>query len=293
MRRFLRHLFGTGAVLAAIALLASFGGQLHPLGDSLAVFRVQIGLFTAFFAGLAILFGGRWAALLVLASLAAVAPALWQISGWGAQHSGAITVYQKNLSFRLTDPAPIIADLLETNPDIVTLQEVATHNLAVLEGIKPRLPTQLVCPFARVGGVAVASRWPLIEGSKTCLDGRGMAAMQVAHPDGPLWLVSIHLHWPWPYQQASQMDHIATALAEMTGPMIIGGDFNMVPWSHTHRLIAQTSASQRAGAAPNSFPRFGAFLPLPIDHIYAPGGGLTMLRPSLGSDHLGLLARVN
>ena len=293
MRRFLRHLFGTLAVLAALGLLASFCGQLHPLGDSLAVFRIQIGLLAALCATLAFLFGGRWAALLVLGSLLAVAPALWQLLGWGAQHSGAITVYQKNLSFRLQEPGPIIADLLETNPDIVTLQEVATHNLAVLNGIKPRLPTQLVCPFARVGGVAVASHWPLIAGSKTCLDGRGMAAMQVAHPDGPLWLVSIHLHWPWPYRQASQMAHIAKALENLEGPMIIGGDFNMVPWSHSHRLIAQTSGSQRAGAAPNSFPRFGALLPLPIDHIYAPAGGLTILRPSLGSDHLGLLARVN
>ena len=281
------------AVLAGLALLTSFAGRFHPLGDSLAVFRVQIGLMTSLFALLAVLAGARWAALLVLGSLAAVAPAAWLLSGWGAQHRGALTLYQKNLSFRLTDPAPLIADLLATKPDIVTLQEVTTSNLAVLQALKPALPTQLVCPFARVGGVAIASHWPMIEGSKTCLQGRGMAAMQVAHPDGPLWLVSIHLHWPWPYQQSSQMAHIAEALEKLQGPVILGGDFNMVPWSHTHRLIASSSGSHRAGAAPDSFPRFGAMLPLPIDHVYAPNGGTTEPRPRLGSDHRGLLARVD
>ena len=279
-------------MLSSLALLIGFAGALHPIGDSLAVFRLQAGGATILAALFAFLLGSRTALALAVIAGAAITPAVWLSAGLGAQTGGNIVLYQKNLSFRLRDPQPIIEDILQSGADVVTLQEVTTHNRTVLDGIATALPTQLICPFARVGGVAVASHYPVIEGSKTCLQGRGLAAMQVAHPDGPLWLVSIHLHWPWPYGQASQMQHIVPALAEMSGPTILGGDFNMVPWSDTHRQIASATASRRVGTALNSFPRFGTLLPLPIDHVFSPRGGIASLRPLLGSDHRGLLARM-
>jgi endonuclease/exonuclease/phosphatase (EEP) superfamily protein YafD len=120
--------------------------------------------------------------------------------------------------------------------------------------------------------------------------------MQVVVPDSqgekPVWMVSIHLHWPWPYTQA---DHVATllpVLAELEGPVVMAGDFNMVRWADSVRRMGAAARSLPAGPSAGTYTGFDPIMRLPIDHAFAPGGGRLELRPALGSDHLGLLARL-
>ena len=282
-----------GALVVGL-VVASYLGAVHGLGDSLAVVRPAL-------AGSAVLLGGllvrarrRGGGLVaVMAGLFAGVPVIVSSLPDGPGDGDAYHVYQKNLSFRLADPAPLIADIAAFAPDFVTLQEVTARTRAVMTGLGEALPSQHLCPFATVGGVAVLSRWPMIAGTAHCAEDDGLAAMQVTTPDGPVWIVSMHLHWPFPYRQSEQLGRLLPALAALTGPIVIGGDFNMVPWSHTLRAIARITASERAGSVTYTLPMLGGWITLPIDHVLVPRGqAATHARrlELLGSDHHGVLA---
>jgi endonuclease/exonuclease/phosphatase (EEP) superfamily protein YafD len=281
-------------VLVVALLAASYLGVVHGLGDSLAVVRPAL-------AGVAVVIGGllcfvqrRGAGLVVgAAGLIAGLPVLGSSLPAGTDGDYGYSTYQKNLSFRLADPAPLIADIAGHAPDFVTLQEVTARTRAVMAGLTEALPSQHLCPFAAVGGVAVLSRWPKIAGTERCAEDDGLAAMQVETPDGPVWIVSIHLHWPFPYRQPAQLARLVPVLESLAGPIVIGGDFNMVPWSYTLGRVAQATDSERAGSVTYTLPMMDGWVTLPIDHVLVPRGrGPTSARRMalLGSDHHGVLA---
>lgn len=275
------------ALVFGVLTVGSFLGALHPLGDSLAVFRLPLACLFA----LAAIWTSwpktlRWS-LTGLGVLAMLSVLWWR---WSDGLPGTAQVYQRNLYFARAEHGAVIADILDRRPDVVTLQEVTDRNRAVLDGIAADYPAQLHCPFARVGGPAVASRWPMVPDSARCIGGRGLAVMQVQSPLGPVWIGSLHLHWPWPHGQAKQRDVLLPELAKLEGPILLGGDFNMVPWSYTFASIAKATRTKRAGnVAPTLFK---SGVPLPIDHVLGPNGGTAEVLPRLGSDHNGVLARV-
>ncbi|WP_239479608.1 endonuclease/exonuclease/phosphatase family protein [Actibacterium sp. 188UL27-1] len=273
------------AVLLALLGLGFTGAWLEA-GDSFAVIRGPVALVTL--GWLAIGRCARWVgAMPILAVLAALIPVGWASVRPENTGSSPVTVYQKNMLYKIDGLDQLEADIRANAPDMLTLQEVTDGNRALLAALIDMLPYQHYCSGARVGGVAVASRWPVTPGSKTCA--KGLAAMQVDAPDGPLWLASVHLHWPWPYGQRDQAARIMSDVAELAGLRVIGGDFNMVPWSYTLREFQRRTGTKRAGRSRPTFPEFA----LPIDHVLIPDGlgGATELRPLAGSDHRGLLVR--
>ena len=299
-RRVTTVLRGIGWAIAAAALAAvafGYAGALHPLGDSLAVFRLPL-------AGLA---GGMLLILrrprpVVAAGLALVAlallPRVWAMGpGQGQAGQGAeapdLVVYQKNLLWRLTDLRPVVEDIRARGADIVTLQEVGPRTLPALEALGRDYPYRHVCPYREVGGTAVLSRWPAVAGSARC--GRGLAALQLETPAGPVWAVSLHLRWPWPYPQAAQVTELEPMLRALGGPTVVGGDFNSVAWSQALARVGQASGTRRVGREAVTFNLpYGGF-GVGIDHVLASGarGGAIEVLGRLGSDHRGLLARVS
>lgn len=277
------------AAIAALvaALVAGFAGALHPLGDSLAVFRAGIAALALLILPLAR--PGRGAGLgIAAACLAGLATVAWyKLPRAGP---GPVTVYQKNMNRRDADIAALARDIRAVAPDIVTLQEVSVANEALLDLLRDAYPGQHLCPDRRKGGVAVLTRAPAI-GRTVCGQVPGMAGVRVSTVQGPVWALSVHLLHPWPGAQRAQLDRLGPQLRALAGPRIIGGDFNMVPWSHALRRVARQSGTRPAGPAWTSF-RLGP-VPLSIDHVLAPGGGRVALRPRLGSDHLGVVARVH
>jgi len=281
---------GGVAILAAGAL-----GAWHHAGNTFAVLRWQAAVGVAVLTCALIGLGARRAAWMLLPAALALAEAGWAWFQPQPRPEAPWIVYQKNLSFRLRDPAPLIADIRAAAPDVLTLQEVTPRNGAVLRGVADLLPTQHWCPSPGVSGPAIATHWPAVPGTGICHDHQGFAALKVMSPDGPLWLVSLHLSWPWPYVHWKHMPLILNALASLDAPIVIGGDFNMVPWAHRNKKVAEVSGTERIGRALNTFPRFGPLFPLPIDHVYGPGDatGRADLRPLLGSDHRGVLAQID
>ncbi|WP_039018178.1 endonuclease/exonuclease/phosphatase family protein [Halocynthiibacter namhaensis] len=283
-------------IVLIILFLFSFAGMLHPLGDSLAVFRWHLAGAIVVVCLIAAPKQGQerwvWAAV-ALPAFAAFAQITWQGSWITGTSDFDYQIYQKNMSFRMGDTRSLQEDILATGADFVTLQEVDQDNRQLLKGLSETHPTQAFCDFARVGGVAVATHFPRTELPVVCDAGSGMVAMQVQTHYGTLWLASIHLHWPYPYGQAGQVDRLLPGLESLDGAVLIAGDFNMVPWSHTLRQIAQATTSRRAGNVLYTFPMKDGLITLPIDHVLVPGHFATesQLRHLLGSDHLGVLAR--
>lgn len=274
--------------LAALPLIGGYLGGLHPLGDSLAVFRLQGAGLLAVLSAAALFAGAAMAGRLgmVLALLAGV-PVAWSFQG--AIPPGAdLRLYQKNMLFRNDDLPGLQADIRAAAPDVLTLQEVSDPNKPLLADLADTLPHQLWCPFAAVGGTAVLTRLPPVPDGEICAP--GLAALKVTGPKGPLWLVSIHLHWPWPYGQPAHVAALLPVLQEMEAPVVMAGDFNMVAWSDALSALRHATGTTHAGPVRGTYTGFAPWLTLPIDHILSPGGGSLDTRPGLGSDHLGLLA---
>lgn len=269
------------------ALCLSFLGALRPVGDSLAVFR--FGLCLCLLALAAALRARPLPALLVVGlACAGMASVLWYKLPQGAP--GAITIYQKNLFHQNSDLMGVADDILATKPDFVTLQELSVANDALLDRLSTAYPHQHICRVTQRSGIAVLSQIKPV-GDGTCSRRYGLAQITVDLPQGRHHVASVHLSWPFPGAQPRQIRHLIDDLEALAHPILLAGDFNMVPWSHALSDVAHASGTRHAGPARTTF--LIGFVPISIDHVFAPGGGRSVTRPLLGSDHFGVLAKVH
>ena len=273
--------------VSAMLFLAVFG-SIHPVGDSFSVIQLPIALFGL---ALSVFFFGRILRVVVLI-LSVLAIGQIGLEFLNSREAGPIAVYQKNLLSLNPEIPRTQADILKRQPEIVTLEEV-TDQLAgsIQQGLAGRYPTWKFCKYNDVRGSAIASIWPEVAGSGFCAAQGNVAGIQVIGPNGPLWLVSLHLHWPWPYEQGDQVKDLLPTLEALEGPVVLGGDFNMLPWSNAVRQIAKAVRGERAGGVEPTF--YLDSIPLPIDQVIAPAGGTIEVLPLFESDHHGLLAHIN
>jgi endonuclease/exonuclease/phosphatase (EEP) superfamily protein YafD len=283
-----------GAALGAaiVALAGGYLGWLHPMGDSLSVGR---GIAAAAILVLAVIasFSGLRMAAFVSTLLALLTGGQVLLAYAWPGLPGRYEVYQKNMLFRNAELPALEADIRAADAQIVTLQEVSEPNLAMLTALRDLYPYQHSCPGNRVGGTAILTRLTPVPDTAFC--GPGLAAMQVvagAEGQDRFWLVSVHLHWPWPYAQADHVAMLLPILDKLQGPVVMAGDFNMVRWAHSVKQMSEIVEARPAGPTFGSYVGLSETFPLPIDHVFAPRGGRVSQRPAAGSDHLGLLARV-
>ncbi len=282
-----RFVAGAALTLAILALFSGYLGWLHPLGDSLAVGRPFAVVAVLLLAVVASIAGLRLASFGAILLAMITGLELFMAFNWPGP-PGRLSLYQKNLRFDNAALTELEADIRAVNPMMLTLQEVSEPNLTLLEALKDTLPYQHVCPGGTVGGTAVATRLTPVPGATLCAP--GLAAMQVRTDDADFWIVSVHLHWPWPYEQADQTRALLPVLAGLDGPVIMAGDFNMVRWATSVRRLAAAARVQPAGPTMGSYFGLTPWLSLPIDHVFSPSGGRVTPRQLLGSDHLGLVA---
>jgi endonuclease/exonuclease/phosphatase (EEP) superfamily protein YafD len=285
MVRAMRRTVIAVALTLAAAFLAGFAGSLHPAGDSFAVFRLPIAGVLAL-----VVIWSPWAAWLRWSVAVICLGAMGQILAqkYVSHPAGPVLVYQKNLLFENDQVEALRDDILNAKPDIVALQELTSRNALLVQELRSAYPHQASCALTSWARVAILTRWP-VEG-EICLEDQGLVGIQVVSPEGRFWAFSLHAFWPWPHGQARQLSQILPVLEGLEDPVVLAGDFNMVPWSHTMARIMQTTGTARSGPLFPTLIKFG--LPLPIDHVLAPGGGHSAARPLLGSDHVGVLAQV-
>lgn len=282
-------------LVVALALLVVVGytGAFHPAGDSFAVFRLPLVVLLA----LTVIWTPwsrriRW----TISGLCLII--LGQAAWNGVERhpsSTDLTLLQHNILFKRQGGEDWLGYVTAVNPDVLTLQEVSVANLALVDQLSESYPYRQHCPFRSHLGETVLSRYPKIEGTGFCSTRDGLAGMRVETPKGPVWIVSLHVSWPWPYGQAPQITQILPHLEKLDGPVILAGDFNAVAWSHAVDRVGSAFGGTRMGAWVNTFdlPKIG--LPVGIDHVLATPEHFAVsvtAQPRLGSDHKGLLARV-
>lgn len=288
-----QQVIGGALGLAVLALVAGYLGFLHPFGDSMSVGRGLAALAVLILAVFASFAGLRMAAFVSMLLALLTGGQVLLAHTWPGL-TGRYTIYQKNILFRNAELPALEADIRAADPMIVTLQEVLPANQSFLDGLKDAFPHQLLCPGAAVGGPAILTRLTPVPGTEVC--GPGLAAMQVvagpADNQDRFWVVSVHLHWPWPYGQAEHVDRLLPILDQLQGPAIMAGDFNMVRWANSVTRLAEILGVRPAGPTMGSYVGLSSVFQLPIDHVFATQGGRVSARPAAGSDHLGLLAGV-
>ena len=293
------------AAFTAFLILFGFLAPWFPLADSVGHFRFHL---TAIMLLAAVLLAGqrdwRSVALVAAVSVAGIigmAPA-FPDRGNAALDGEAptITAVQLNLSFRNATPEAVAALIRRERADIVTLQEVTAKTGRVIELLGQDYPFHVLCPFARVGGVAVLSRLPRAPGaSEGCAEGEGMAWIRVMAGGRPVSVASLHLNWPYPFRQERQIGRLENHLRKIPRPVILAGDFNAAPWSHAVARIAAATDTRVADGLRFSFDigfrGWWPTVPVPIDHILLPADLAAvdvMLGPGPGSDHRSVIARL-
>ena len=288
----MRNLIRLLAYLGLFVLAFTHVGAWIPLGDSLAIGRPIVLVAGIAIAFLLVAVDARKLALVSLAAVMVSGALTWRdFAGSAPREVGQYTLYQKNLLWNGTTPEEILADIRLVSPDFITLQETSQDNAIILEGLEGSHPHRLACASQGNGGIAVLSRFPLEISERGCQTGSGIVIAEAQFPNGDsLWVGSVHLNWPFPYNQNTQVRSVLAGLSQIDGDVILGGDFNMVPWGSSVRRVAREAGAVRVGGYGSTFPGFGTYAPLIIDHVMVPKGtGATAaLRPLLGSDHHGL-----
>lgn len=312
LRKFTRFAVAFASGLIGVLLLFGYLGPWLPLADSVAHFRLHL-VVAAAIAMVALAVAHAWATARFLgaASVAGVVGLISAFPEFGAtatwNRTPPVTLVQLNLYFE--NPTPdAVAQLLRTRrPDIIALQEVTQRNFPAVAAVARDYPSRIFCRFAGIGAVAVLSRLPEAPSSsqapsKGCVEREGLAWLRVMVNGRPVSVASMHLHWPYPYGQAEQIDRLEKHLKVIPRPVMVAGDMNAAGWSHTVDRIEQaTDTTVAAGLRFTLHKRPFSWAPswlsvgLPIDHLLLPEGlearTITLDDP-VGSDHLPIVAKL-
>ena len=295
----------------AVAVAAGYFGHVHRALDAFSHLRVYFAALMALSAlplfATNLLKAGALAVFLALLAIATTSgnvpvPAIGMRYGPLYPYDAEQPVYrllQTNLRYDNQEPGLFLSLVGRTRPDVITLNEVSDVWVEKLRLLESAYPYRIVCPhLEEVWGVAILSRRPFAAAEAPRCDPRGAFASSV-FSFGGRWvtIATMHLGWPWPFEQAWQVGGLKPYLQSIREPAILAGDMNAVPWSYTVASVAKAGAftlMPSPGPTWLSFrlPHFLFFAGLPIDQVFEKGGvrihAIRTLEP-VGSDHLPVL----
>lgn len=215
-----------------------------------------------------------------------------------------LTVLQFNLWGRNRDPAGTARWILDTDPDIIVLEEGVNGSGGIVKALARRYPHRTTCAEPRpCSTIILAKHRPVAEGGLASSAALPGAWATFADQRGaPFTVVGVHYTWPWPAgPQQQQTRRLAAAMTGFSKDrLIVAGDFNSTPWSFSLRRQDRLFGIERRTRALASWPagdvsrlHIAAPFPLlPIDQVYAGKGWRTVAvrrGPLLGSDHYPVL----
>ncbi len=200
---------------------------------------------------------------------------------------------------------PKVLELVQNEkPDIIFLQENKGGNTSPATYLANNLPGWAM---EQAGDVAILSRWPLSDVKSWPLHsvpdrvilsamtgGENPVRVMTTHWSVPQWRLGMEGLRRTTAAQKRDFDDTMQAVAECSGPIILGGDFNNPPpHEFTRTMSAQmTNAFSKVGRGTGyTFPRRIAVVR--IDHLYSSRElepVTAWVGPTAGSDHRSLFA---
>jgi endonuclease/exonuclease/phosphatase (EEP) superfamily protein YafD len=279
-------LAGLVAVPTFMALVA-LTGMRNQYADLMAQFTAP-----AFFAsvGLGIAFllfrQRRWAAASLAPAallLLAVSPQWFPTASRPEAGAASIRLYSANLWVRNRDVEAIAASIRQADADVVMLIELGDATAPHLDALIGDYPHRIASPrIDRPNGdvrSVIASRFPLVA---------------LPRPDTFEAIgVSVHLTRPWPFEeswgQISQTMALDGMLENLSGPVVVAGDFNSVSNARIGKMVQRDIGLRPAAGFPGTWPAaLPSALGITIDQVYAsPDLAFVSRRlgQSTGSDH--------
>jgi endonuclease/exonuclease/phosphatase (EEP) superfamily protein YafD len=307
IRRVVGKLAIAGTVLVWLALLAGLLNRVAWLFDLFAHFRVQYAVLFVVLA-LLLLVLRRWVfALVALAGLGvSVVPMFPYLSDAHAGTAAAATgrptfrLLSFNVWFRNPDMATTAAYLEQSQADAIVLLELTPPQAERLRPLLPSYPHFHIEPSRM--GAAVFTKWPVLSAESLSLakDGAIAARVRIDWRGTPVTVLGVHLNWPLgPRNSEFRNEELAGVVAfskAQREPLIVAGDFNLTAWSEYFSDALEHSGlhdSARGFGLARSWPAQFAPLGIRIDHCLLSRDWesvRTEIGPSLGSDHLPLVA---
>jgi endonuclease/exonuclease/phosphatase (EEP) superfamily protein YafD len=274
-------------ILSRVLLFAAIGGLL-PLGASLwwvlelfAHFRVQYILLALVLAALAISLQKPRVALFlgVTAALNAwpVLPYLPNRSQ-PPQSGYRFDVLNINVNARNSDYTAIAEAIRAADTDLVAVIELTPGLDRALGAAVDLYPFRFSASADNNFGIGILSRYPLISASGFSTGPTTAIDSVVQLPTGPIRLIATHLFPPMGQAMARirnrQLDQLASYAAQVEGPLLICGDFNLTPYSPyfaRFAAAAQLRDVRQSQGINFSWPSFMPLAGIPIDHCFIRG----------------------
>ena len=305
--RLILNLLAIGVLGAPLAVAVSaLGGFGHRWPEILAQFTAPALFATGGVLALLVLLRLWPAVMVAVVTLALLAVAVWPqwMPDRGAAVAGSptLSLYSANVLWQNNDVSAIAASVREADADVVILIELGNEPAGRIEEILTAYPHRVASPAIGRGGKparsVIASRYPLSE-IPDRPDGLHAVGAVVQTSLGSVNIIGVHLTRPWPFQyqwgQISQTMALAEIRRDLTGPVIVAGDFNAVSSARIGRQVQAEVGVIPAPGFPGTWPtRIPAFTGITIDQVYR-SADLALLERRLGlangSDHRPVVTR--
>lgn len=260
--------------------------------------------------GLPLLLWGGWRGGAALLPAALGAPLLL-VAVLDVAHAGGppeacgpgLRVLSANLLMVHPDPAPLAAEILAADADLLLLQEFSPTWSEALEaaGVRARWRHGVEVVRDDSFGSAIWSRAPLLDAGFWNLDDLPQTRAKVALGQGVVEVWNVHTLPPrtaeYTAWHLAQVEMIAELAAGFEGALLLGGDFNATAHGRFSRDMRRgfDDAWEIAGRGPGWTWPNGLFPvpPMRLDHLFlSPDLTITEIRlgEGAGSDHRPILA---
>jgi endonuclease/exonuclease/phosphatase (EEP) superfamily protein YafD len=195
-----------------------------------------------------------------------------------------------------------VLELIRTHrPDVVALYEITPAWAWVLRELSAEYPHQLVRARPDNFGIALLSRWPLVEPREVSFVETELPSLVAEIRPGGVSMQLIATHPPPPVsaRHAAIRDAQVTAIADQVinsgrTDVVVMGDLNATPWSRAFRplLAAGLRDARRGFGLGPTWATDKPWLAVPIDHVLIGDALETVdytVLPATGSDHRPLL----
>lgn len=208
-----------------------------------------------------------------------------------------MNVLQPNTSYKES-----IGMALAGQADVISMQEVGREWATALgQGLRNEYPYQHVEPRSDCYGIALFSKRPFTSVRTMTMQGTPFIEAWMDVEGTPVRLMAVHATSPTSYahfrQRNAQLAQLGDHLAPCDTATVLLGDLNTVPWDAAfRRLTARTGLVSTAKSTLRTWPSFGPFALIPLDHVLVSSDVQAVSLRSVqipGSDHRGLHAELH